>query len=54
MEEGKVHPIVSNSGEKLRVNAMPANIVQDGDGSPRVILSEPTGSTVEVCIFWSP
>ncbi|KAK6155226.1 hypothetical protein DH2020_009474 [Rehmannia glutinosa] len=30
---------------------MPVNIIQDGDGSPRVILSEPTGSTVEVLLF---
>ncbi|KAI3452482.1 hypothetical protein Pfo_009146 [Paulownia fortunei] len=30
---------------------MPVNIMQDGDESPRVILSEPTGSTVEVLLY---
>ncbi|CAA0820161.1 aldose 1-epimerase family protein [Striga hermonthica] len=29
---------------------MPVNVIQDGDGSARVILSEPTGSTVEVLL----
>ncbi|KAL8549513.1 hypothetical protein ACS0TY_008374 [Phlomoides rotata] len=47
MDEGKVQPIVNNSAEKLRVNAISPNKVQDGDGSGRVILSEPIGSTVE-------
>lgn len=51
MDEGKVHPIASNSGEKLGINAMPANVIQDGDGSPRVILMEPTGTTAEVCSY---
>ncbi|KAL3629173.1 hypothetical protein CASFOL_026395 [Castilleja foliolosa] len=30
---------------------MPVNVIQDGDGSPRVILSEPIGSTVEVLLY---
>ncbi|KAL8549514.1 hypothetical protein ACS0TY_008374 [Phlomoides rotata] len=51
MDEGKVQPIVNNSAEKLRVNAISPNKVQDGDGSGRVILSEPIGSTVEVCTY---
>ncbi|KAL8471247.1 hypothetical protein ACS0TY_028782 [Phlomoides rotata] len=51
MDEGKVQPIVSNSAEKLRVNAIPPNKVQDGDGSGRVILSDPIGSTVEVLLY---
>lgn len=50
MDEGKVHPIASNSGEKLGINVMPANVIQDGDGSPRVILMEPTGTTAEVLL----
>lgn len=51
MDEGKVHPIASNSGEKLGAIAMPANVIRDADGSSRVILSEPTGCTAEVCKF---
>ncbi|KAL3833119.1 hypothetical protein ACJIZ3_007855 [Penstemon smallii] len=30
---------------------MPFNVIHDGDGSPRIILSEPTGSTAEVLLF---
>ncbi|KAI3463040.1 hypothetical protein Pfo_019703 [Paulownia fortunei] len=30
---------------------MPFNVIQDGDGSPRIILSEPTGSTAEVLLY---
>ncbi|KAL2523296.1 Galactose mutarotase-like superfamily protein [Forsythia ovata] len=30
---------------------MPVNMIQDGDGSPRIILSEPTGSTAEVLLY---
>lgn len=30
---------------------MPLNLVHDKDGLPRVILSEPTGSTAEVYFF---
>ena len=52
MDEGKVHPIASDSGEKLGAIAMPANVIRDADGSSRVILSEPTGCTAEVCIFF--
>ncbi|EYU34743.1 hypothetical protein ABFS82_11G131200 [Erythranthe guttata] len=29
---------------------MPFNVIQDGDGLPRIILSEPTGSTAEVLL----
>ncbi|XP_042061454.1 putative glucose-6-phosphate 1-epimerase isoform X1 [Salvia splendens] len=50
MDEGKVHPIASNSGEKLGAIAMPANVIRDADGSSRVILSEPTGCTAEVLL----
>ncbi|KAL0331923.1 UNVERIFIED_CONTAM: putative glucose-6-phosphate 1-epimerase [Sesamum calycinum] len=28
-----------------------ANVIQEGDGSPRIILSEPIGSTVEVLLY---
>nr|XP_027102033.1 putative glucose-6-phosphate 1-epimerase isoform X1 [Coffea arabica] len=30
---------------------MPVNMINDADGSPRVILSEPTGSTAEVLLY---
>ncbi|KAG6421718.1 hypothetical protein SASPL_118275 [Salvia splendens] len=50
MDEGKFHPIASNSGEKLGAIAMPANVIRDADGSSRVILSEPTGCTAEVLL----
>ncbi|XP_047939089.1 putative glucose-6-phosphate 1-epimerase [Salvia hispanica] len=40
----------SNSAEKLGANAMQANVIRDGDGSSRVILSEPTGCTAEVLL----
>lgn len=50
MDERKLHPVKSNSGEKLGVDAMPANVFQDVDGSSRVILMEHTGTTAEVCI----
>lgn len=31
---------------------MPLNLGNDGDGSSRIILTEPRGSTAEVCSFF--
>lgn len=46
---GKVNPFVSRIAARLRPKAMPLNIVHDKDGLPRIILTEPTGSSAEVC-----
>lgn len=47
--KGKVNPFVSGIRARLRPEAMPLNIVHDKDGLPRIILTEPTGSSAEVC-----
>lgn len=53
--KGKVNPFVSSIRAKLRPRGvMSFNIVNDKDGLPRVILTEPTGSSAEVWFkFWS-
>lgn len=47
--KGKVNPFVSRIRARLGPKAMPLNIVHDKDGLPRIILTEPTGSSAEVC-----
>lgn len=47
--KGKVNPFVSRIRARLGPTAMPLNIVHDKDGLPRIILTEPTGSSAEVC-----
>lgn len=44
----KIHPFVTNFRAKFQSKTMPVNIMNDADGLPRIILSEPTGSTAEV------
>lgn len=46
--KGKVSPLVSSIRARLRPRPMPLNIFQDLDGLPRIILTEPTGSSAEV------
>lgn len=36
---------------RLRPKGMPLSIVHDGDGFPRIILTEPTGSSAEVLLY---
>lgn len=43
-----MNPFVSGIRARLRPEAMPLNIVHDKDGLPRIILTEPTGSSAEV------
>lgn len=51
-----MNPFVSRITARLRPKAMSLNIVHDKDGLPRIILTEPTGSSAEVCFsfffFW--
>jgi hypothetical protein len=51
----KVKPFVSNSGGALRLQQesiqMPFNVFQDKDGLPRIVLTDPNGSSAEVCLF---
>lgn len=45
----KVNPFVSSLREKLQQQRpMPLNIFQDKDGLPRILLTEPNGSSAEV------
>lgn len=48
--KGKVNPFVSSIRERLkpRPMPMPLNILHDANGLPRIILTEPTGSSAEV------
>lgn len=48
IEKGKVNPIVSSLRERLRLKPMPLNMVHDADGLPRILLTDPTGSSAEV------
>ncbi|KAF7801611.1 putative glucose-6-phosphate 1-epimerase isoform X1 [Senna tora] len=50
-KRGKVKPFVSNIRAKLRPRPMPMNIVQDMDGLPSVVLTEPNGSSVKVVLY---
>ena len=47
-EERKVNPIMSSLRARLRLKPMPLNMVHDADGLPRIILTDPTGSSAEV------
>lgn len=47
-KKGKVNPIVSTIKARLRLKPMPLNMVHDADGLPRIILTEPAGSSAEV------
>ncbi|KAI4348207.1 hypothetical protein L6164_008958 [Bauhinia variegata] len=49
--KGKVTPFVSSIRAKLRPSPMPLNIFQDIDGLPRVILTEPNGSSAQVLLY---
>ncbi|CAI9752621.1 unnamed protein product [Fraxinus pennsylvanica] len=49
--KGILHPIRRSLREKLRKITMPVNMIQDGDGSSRIILTEPAGSTAEVLLY---
>ena len=54
-----VKPIVNRTRGRCRLETMPLNIVNKGDGFPRIILTEPTGSSAEVgfkfqLIMYSP
>ncbi|GAY61337.1 hypothetical protein CUMW_209190 [Citrus unshiu] len=49
--KGKVNPFVSRIRARLGPTAMPLNIVHDKDGLPRIILTEPTGSSAEVLLY---
>ena len=44
----KVKPFVSSIRSRLQPTPMPFNIYQDRDGLPRIILTEPKGSSAEV------
>lgn len=46
-----MNPFVSRIRARLRPTAMPLNIVHDKDGLPRIILTEPTGSSAEVLLY---
>ncbi|RDY00338.1 hypothetical protein CR513_16490, partial [Mucuna pruriens] len=50
-EKGKVNPFMSSIRAKLRPRSMPLNIFQDIDGLPRIILTEPTGSSAKVLLY---
>lgn len=53
----KVKPFVSNSRAfRLRESIdnsiqMPLNVFQDKDGLPRIVLTDPNGSSAEVSLF---
>ncbi|XP_038703201.1 putative glucose-6-phosphate 1-epimerase isoform X2 [Tripterygium wilfordii] len=49
--KGKVSPIVNSIRARLRPKSMPFNIVNDGDGLPRILLTEPSGSSAEVLLY---
>lgn len=48
-----MNPIVSSIRDKLRLRPMPLNIVHGTDGLPRIMLTEPTGSSAEVGLVLS-
>ncbi|KAK7293469.1 hypothetical protein RJT34_16335 [Clitoria ternatea] len=49
--KGKVNPFMSSIRAKLKPRPMPLNVFQDIDGLPRIILTEPTGSSAEVLLY---
>lgn len=46
-----MHPFVSKFRAKFQSKTMPVNVITDADGSSKIILTEPTGSTAEVLLF---
>ncbi|XP_020229326.1 putative glucose-6-phosphate 1-epimerase isoform X1 [Cajanus cajan] len=50
-KKGKVNPFLSNIRARLKTRPMPLNIFQDKDGLPRIILTEPTGTSAEVLLY---
>lgn len=46
-----MHPFVSKFRAKFQAKTMPVNVTTDADGSSRIILSEPAGSTAEVVFY---
>ncbi|KAK7395797.1 hypothetical protein VNO78_16367 [Psophocarpus tetragonolobus] len=50
-KKGKVNPFMSSIRARLRPRPMPLNIFQDIDGLPRIILTEPTGSSAQVLLY---
>ncbi|KAL5568389.1 hypothetical protein UlMin_024964 [Ulmus minor] len=51
--KGKANPFVSSIRERLKLSSktMPLNILHEGDGLPRIILTEPTGSSAEILLY---
>ncbi|GAB4847886.1 hypothetical protein Ancab_026945 [Ancistrocladus abbreviatus] len=45
----KLNPFVGNLRERLRLKPMPVNLVHDANGLPRIVLTEPMGSSAEPC-----
>ncbi|CAN1187969.1 Putative glucose-6-phosphate 1-epimerase, partial [Linum perenne] len=51
-KKGKANPVVSNLRAKLRINPMPLmSVFNDGNGFPRIVLADPSGSTAEVLLY---
>lgn len=46
--KGKLNPIVRSIRARFGLRPMPLNIIHDADGLPRLVLTEPTGSSIEV------
>ncbi|GMH06788.1 hypothetical protein Nepgr_008628 [Nepenthes gracilis] len=47
---GKVNPFADKLQARLRKKPMPVNFVHDADGLPKIILTEPMGSSAEVLL----
>lgn len=43
-----MNPIVRSIRARFGLRPMPLNIIHDADGLPRLVLTEPTGSSIEV------
>ncbi|KAL2904579.1 putative glucose-6-phosphate 1-epimerase, partial [Bienertia sinuspersici] len=49
--KGKLNPFSGNLKGRISAKLMPMNVIHDADGLPRVMLSEPMGSTAEVLLY---
>ncbi|CAH2072759.1 unnamed protein product [Thlaspi arvense] len=50
-KKGKGNPFVRGIRSRLRPKSMPLNVVNDRDGSSRIILTDPGGSSAEVLLY---
>lgn len=46
-----MNPLVRGIRSRLRPKSMPLNVVNDRDGSSRILLTDPAGSTAEVLLL---